>query len=271
MRSRMSWMDRKLPENMKTVPEPADPATTIWRYTSLEALETLLTSHRLWFHQFKELQRSDEQEGMVTEGFWESVSEFLRREDPSKGPDDLREWAERQLDRLRCFEYANCWIMADAEIANMWRDFAPRGIAIKTTVGKFTHARQPVAGKLSIRSQKIEYANHWSELEERGFQHCGIPLNRLFLHAKRTEFSGQNEIRFCVAPPPKRYLRQPDGSAAADPGESEPWCPVAFETLDWIDEIVAASSVPPEEAESIRRRVEAKGLRFRQSEIPINA
>ena len=215
--------------------------------------------------------RSDEQEGMVTEGFWESVSEFLRREDPSKGPDDLREWAERQLDRLRCFEYANCWIMADAEIANMWRDFAPRGIAIKTTVGKFTHARQPVAGKLSIRSQKIEYANHWSELEERGFQHCGIPLNRLFLHAKRTEFSGQNEIRFCVAPPPKRYLRQPDGSAAADPGESEPWCPVAFETLDWIDEIVAASSVPPEEAESIRRRVEAKGLRFRQSEIPINA
>src|ERR1700684_3266811 len=100
MRSRMSWMEHNVQENMKTVRDPPDPATTFWRYTSLEALETLLTSHRLWFHQFKELQRSDEQEGMVTEGFWESVSEFLRREDPSKGPDDLREWAERQLDRL---------------------------------------------------------------------------------------------------------------------------------------------------------------------------
>jgi hypothetical protein len=263
----MSWITRKLPDEMKTVPPPADPNTTIWRYTNLKAFEILMTDQCLMFHQFKELQESDEREGMVTDGFWESVLEFLHQEDPDKGPDKLREWAEEQLDRLRCFEYASCWIMADGESAKMWKDFAPGGIAIRTKVGAFAHAKQTGLDPPDITSQIIEYADHWSELEARGYRHCGVPLNRLFLHTKRKRFKDENEIRFRVHPVP-RYPVMPDGTrTSANPSECKPWFPVVFETLDWIEEIVAASSIPSGDAESIRQRVEQRGLNFRGSKI----
>src|SRR5439155_18318116 len=171
----MSWITRKLPDEMKTVPPPADPNTTIWRYTNFKRFETLVTDQCLMFHQFKELQKSDEREGMVTEGFWESVLKFLHQENPDKGIDKLREWAEKQLDRLRCFEYASCWTMADAESAKMWEDFAPVGIAIKTRVGEFARAKQTGLNPPTTRSQIIEYADHWRELEARGYRQYGVP------------------------------------------------------------------------------------------------
>lgn|SRR6202035_5123679 len=263
----MSWLTRKLPDRMKTVPPPAHPNTTIWRYMNLKAFEPLMTDQCLMFHQFKELRKSDEREAMVTEGFWESLLEFLRRIDPDEDADKLRAWAEEQLDRLSCFEYASCWIMADTENDKMWRDFAPEGIAIRTNVGEFAHAKQTGLNPQPIRSQIIEYADQWSELEARGYSHCGVPLNRLFLHTKRKRFADENEIRFRVHPVPTFPL-MPDGRrTSANPRDSKPWHPVTFETLDWIEEIVAASSLPSSDTESIRQRVEQKGLNFRRSEI----
>lgn len=185
---------------------------------------------------------------------------FLSEQNPEEEPGKLREMAETALDKIRCFEYASCWIMADDESAQMWQGFAERGIAIRTKVGAF--ANQP-----NIRSQVIEYADHWSELEKRGYRHNGVALNRLFLHTKRKKFAHENEIRFRVHPVPK-FPAGPDGRpTSADPSECKPWCPVVFETLDWIQEIVAASSICSVEAKSMQKRVEQKGLHFRQSTI----
>jgi hypothetical protein len=263
----MNWLTRKLPEKMKTVPPPADPNTTIWRYTNIKAFETLMTDKCLMFHQFKELQESDEREGMVPEGFWESMMKFLREQNPEEDAGKLREMGEAALDKIRCFEYASCWIMSDAESAQMWKDFAPRGIAIRTTVGRFTDAKKTAPNPPGIRSQIIEYADHWSELEARGYRHNGVSLNRLFLHTKRKKFAHENEIRFRVHPAPTFRKTQDGNLASANPSECKPWCPVVFQTLDWIEEIVAASSISLQDAESMRQCVEQKGLTFMRSRL----
>jgi hypothetical protein len=263
----MSWLTRKLPDQMKTVPPPADPKATIWRYMKLKAFETLMTDQCLMFHQFKELRKSDEQEGMVTEGFWESLLDFFHRIDPDEDSDKLRQWAEAQLDKLTCFEYASCWIMADTGKAKMWKNFAPGGIAIRTKVGELMGAKQAGSRPQTIRSQIIEYADHWSELEARGYSHCGVPLNRLFLHTKRNKFKDENEIRFRIQPV-ANFPIGPDGTPrSADPRDCPAWWPVRFETLNWIGEIIAAPSIPSKDAESIQRRVEQKGLSFSRSKI----
>ena len=219
------------------------------------------------FHQFKELRKSDEREGMVTDGFWESCLDFLHRVYPDEDPEVRRERAEVQLDKLSCFEYANCWIIADTEKAEMWRDFAPGGVAIRTKVGEFVHAKQAGSNPPIIRSQIIEYADHWSELEARGYTHCGVPLNRLFLHTKRERFKDQNEIRFRIHPAPTYPVGRDGNPMSANPRDCPAWWPVRFETLNWVGEILAARSIPSKDAESIQQRVERKGLRFRRSEI----
>jgi hypothetical protein len=255
------------PPIMKTVPALPKPNTTIWRYLSLHAFLSLMADRSLMFRQFKELQKNDTREGMVTEGFWESVLEFYRGQDPCADLAELRKRAEESLNRLRCFEYASCWNMAKTENALMWKAYASRGVAIKTTVSKLTHAQQQSRiDKLSIRVQKIEYANHWRELEKRGYRHDGIALNRLFLHTKRRAFIGEKEVRFRIQPV-FPFKVNPDGSYSADPKECPPWFPLTFENLDWIEEVVAESSIPPWAVRTIRQLIGQHNLHFRQSGI----
>jgi hypothetical protein len=229
----------------------------------------LITQRCLMFRQFKELRELDEREGMVVPGFWESVIEYQRQQYPNTDISEFRTRAERSLDRMRCFEYANCWNMAKNESFLMWKAYAPKGIAIRTTVGKFKNAPQENTNdRLSIRLQKIVYADHWRELERRGYRHNGIPLNVLFLHTKRKSFSSEREVRFRIQPVFSfPYIRQPDGSSLQDASGCPPWFPVVFENLDWIDEVVGESSIPSQAASSIRRLTDQHNLKFRISDI----
>jgi hypothetical protein len=216
------------------------------------------------FRQFKDLQKSDAREGMGIPGFWESMVEFYQRQDAKTDVAEVKNRAEKSLDRLRCFQYANCWNMSKSESALMWKAYAPQGIAITTTVGKFTHAKQESGQDLSVRSQKIAYANSWSELRKCGYSHNGIALNRLFLHTKRRAFAGEKEIRFRIAPVFK-FGAMPDGSP--DPNECPPWYPVIFENLAWIEEVVAESSIPKWAMRPIHELANQQSLTFRSSEI----
>lgn len=219
------------------------------------------------FHQFKQLQKSDAREGMVVPGFWESVIELERQRDPNADISELRIRAERSLDRLRCFEYANCWNMAKNESFLMWKAYAPAGIAIRTTVTKFKNASQQIGSdRLTIQSQKIVYADHWRELERRGYSHNGIPLNKLFLHTKRKAFSSEREVRFRISPVfSYPYVRQQNGSFLQDASACPAWFPVLFENLAWIEEVVAESSVPPRALAEIRALTHQHDLKFRVS------
>ncbi len=256
----------------KMAPPKAPPDATIWRYTSIHALLTLLTDHTLMFHQFKKLQDSDAREGMTVSGFWDSIERHQDRDITN-----LRNSAEDNRERLLYFTYASCWNMGNYESALMWKGYAPGGIAIKTTVGDLEAApiarlmgeNQSGSSGASLGQLTIEYADNWEELEVKGYAHDSTPLNRLFLHLKRNAFKSEAEVRFEVMPPipPGEYQRQPDGSYLGDVTRRPEWCPVAFEDLGWVRQIVAAPSTPKWAAAPLKRLTEGKGISFAVSGI----
>src|SRR5438552_2101048 len=152
-------------ETPKRRPPPAEPGTVIWRYINVYSFLTLMNDQCLAFHQFRALRGNDEREGMVPEGFTEDV---------------ITSNSEDNRDRLLHFTYANCWNMSECENALMWKAYAPQGVAIKTTVGKFADAK--IAELRGVEWSKgggvrqqltIVYADNWSELEEKGYRDDG--------------------------------------------------------------------------------------------------
>jgi hypothetical protein len=256
----------------KMAPPKASPDATIWRYTSIHALLTLLTDHTLMFHQFKKLQDNDAREGMTVLGFWDSI-ERQQNGDASS----LRDSAENNRERLLYFTYASCWNMAEYESALMWKGYAPGGIAVKTTVGdleatpiaRLMDENQTNLSRAKLRQLTIEYADNWNELEAKGYAHDGIPPNRLFLHLKRNAFKSEAEVRFEVMPaiPSGEYQRQPDGRYLGDVTRRPEWCPVVFEDLGWVRQIVAAPSTPKWAAAPLERLTKDKGISFTVSGI----
>jgi hypothetical protein len=242
-------------------PKSAASSTIIWRYVAVPDFLNLMNDQCLGFHQFKELQDSDAHEGMVVPGFWESVQSHFDGESIKA----LQESGEGNLYRLRHFYYASCWNMSDGENALMWKAYAPKGVAIKTSVGKLMSAKL-TAPNATIGQSTIEYADHWSELEARGYVHDQMPLNWLFLHAKRKAFTSETEVRFHVQPPAK-FIQRAGSPISANPDDCSPWCLVTFETLDWIDQVVTAPSTSNWDAKPIKRLAEEGNLDFAQSGI----
>jgi len=163
--------------------------------------------------------------------------------------------------------------MAKHENNLMWKAYAPKGIAIRTTVGKFKNAPQETGNeRLTIELQKIVYANNWRELEQRGYRHGEEPQNMLFLHTKRKAFSSEREIRFRISPfgPDRAEIGWGrDGTIVFSyplPACPE-WFPVVFENLDWIEEVVAESSISSRAASMIHRQVNQHNLKFRVSDL----
>lgn len=239
----------------------------IWRYMSIYEFLALITDRRLMFRQFKDLQRSDRREGMVPNGFWESWENYMRRETNDEAVlEKARIDNEKHVNDLRCFSYASCWNMAKAESALMWMAYAPRGLAIKSTVKKFRTAKIQNTDEIRrISCDKILYADNWSELANQGINHEGIVLARLFLHTKRKLFAPEKEVRFRVHPVPNFAQDPTTGTVAANPKKCPPWRGVLFENLDWIDAVVADSAIASWGTDTLSRLVEAHGIRFRQS------
>lgn len=220
----------------------------------------------LSFHQFKRLQDKDEREGMVPEGFWESMQQS-----------DSKPNAEENREKLLYFTYANCWSMSEHENVLMWKAHAPDGVAIKTTVGKlmgaeitkFIDTELKGGSFLKLEQLTIEYADNWKELEEKGYRHDEIPLNVLFLHLKQKAFHSEAEVRFRVSPP-ANFPQRPDGTfTSANPANCPHWCPIVFKTLGWINEVVTAPSTSDWAAKPISRIAKEKGLNFRPSGISL--
>lgn len=68
----------------------------------------------------------------------------------------------------------------------------------------------------------MHYADDWSELQAQVLEHHGVVPNRLFLHTKRTLFSGENEVRFYIDPP-AHYDSDVQRLATADPEKAPCW------------------------------------------------
>ena len=226
---------------------------------------TLVLRKQLIFRQFRGLQRNDRAEGKIPEGFWEAFERDAAKSGASAAEiAETRRRAEVSLYRLCCFRYVSCWTMATTENALLWQVYAPHGIAVRTRVGKLRTAKILTPSEhIAILSTGMEYADDWSELEERGLQHYGVVPNRLFLHTKRSLFADENEVRFFIDPP--AIFEPIPGPQMADPAKMTPWYSVTFETLTWIEEIVADSSLRDWAITTLAKICEPHGLKFRQS------
>lgn len=255
----MSWLKTKIcGESGPPIPKAN---TVIWRYMSLHAFLTLLTERRLMFRQFKELEESDRHEGRSIEGFWETVPDDMI---------DLKERSKKTREKLRYCCYASCWSMSEIESALMWSGYARQGVAIKTTVKQLREAQRDTTEQMSIQAAEIVYADNWTELQAQGYHHNGIPLNRLFMHTKRKAFTDEREARFSVQLNGSTHpalIKYPDRLPPDYAQICRPWFPITFTKLDWINKVVAESSIPEWAVATLRQMVEAQGLEFQQSGI----
>ena len=228
---------------------------------------TLILSRRLMFRQFRDLERSDKQEGMIPDEFWESWERARHQERPDGGLGKSRKEADARLFMLRCTQYISCWNAAEGENALMWMSYAPKGVAIKTTVGRLSEAGYENKEQFGmINCERVEYADDWHDLEDRGFEHGGVVQNRLFLNRKRKLFSAENEVRLRIQPRPTcqndaDIERRPPGFPELWPT----WFPVVFENLEWVDEVVADSSIAAWSIATFSELIASSGLRLRLS------
>jgi hypothetical protein len=235
----------------------------IWRYMNLYEFLVLITHKQLIFRQFKGLVNSDKREGKVPLGFWGSWEKQMRKQIADE--DQLVNWKERNVKNLNVLlscMYASCWSRARdkscRESALMWKAYAPRGIAVKSEVGKLRAAKLrsiPEMEGISLRCDPIVYADDWSQLKRRGLT-AEFVLNRLFLHTKRKAFADENEVRFSIQLPYRLLDLQ-----------RYPWFEVCFENLNWIDQVVVESSLADWAVKLVDQLVRPHGLKFGQSGV----
>lgn len=151
------------------------------------------------------------------------------------------------------------------ENALIWMAYAPKGLAVRTTIERLCSAKMKnQEDVLGITPQPVIYSDDWSGLESQGFRHDGIMQNRLFLNRKRKLFASERELRLRIQPRPTCTTDEayrPPQNPEAWPG----WFEVEFESLDWIEEVVAEGSIASWSISTLTALIERHDLQFRQS------
>ena len=102
---------------------------SLWRYVPYERLIDLLRSEELYFTHLPAF--SDGLEGSLTNRTRERLVSWFKtriRVDEASARELVRKYEEAQEDF-----YANCWHMNDFESYLMWKAYAERGFALRTT------------------------------------------------------------------------------------------------------------------------------------------
>lgn len=116
-------------ERHKALRYPANSRQSLWRYFPYERLLDLLTSEELFFTHVPAF--SDGLEGSLTERTREHLALWFKAQNKSN---DSIAWAEVQKYEVAQQEFfASCWHMNDFESYLMWKAYAERGFAVKTT------------------------------------------------------------------------------------------------------------------------------------------
>jgi hypothetical protein len=108
---------------------PTKSTQSLWRYVPYERLLDLLRSEELYFTHLPAF--SDGLEGLLTNRTRERLISWFKRRmrvDDASARELVRKYEEAQEDF-----YANCWHMNDFESYLMWKAYADRGVALRTT------------------------------------------------------------------------------------------------------------------------------------------
>jgi len=133
----------------------------LWRYMSLDRLIDLLESKELFFTHLPAFE--DKLEGTLTKCSRNNLSDFYRNQGCS--PENAKEDVKLYETHHEAF-YANCWHMNDVESYLMWKAYADRGYAIRTTFERVQDSFEPFAG--SITGGVVNYVNFENDITSLG-------------------------------------------------------------------------------------------------------
>jgi hypothetical protein len=161
--------------------------STLWRYTDLAKLLSLLETRRLYFARSDKF--DDPYEGALSR---ESVA-LLRKQARNSAPAmvDAVEMMITNTPRFRQSMFLSCWHASEHESAAMWRLYlqSPEGVAIRTDHQSLCTALE--VSTLSPRTSMVRYID---------YEATPIPVDNLilpFVH-KRLSFAHEAEPRAII-------------------------------------------------------------------------
>lgn len=159
---------------------------TLWRYTDLTKLLSLLENRQLFFSRSDQF--DDPYEGALSRA---GVTLFRQDAQRTGMPMETVELMIQNTPQFRESVFVSCWHASEHESAAMWRLYlqSPEGVAIRTN-----HERLCTALKkspLSARTSMVQYID---------YEAVPIPMNNLlfpFVH-KRLSFAHEAELRAII-------------------------------------------------------------------------
>lgn len=176
--------------------KPSNSRQLLWRYMALGHLIDLLETGELFFTHVPAF--VDGLEGALTV----RSKEHLFRWFIGKGSTpDVAHKELQQYETHHSAFYANCWHMNDIESYLMWKAYADRGYAIRTTFERVQASFEPFAG--AITGGVVSYVDFERDL---------IPVGNVFTHVitKDRPYRDEREFRlFFWRPDPKNQPIEP--------------------------------------------------------------
>jgi hypothetical protein len=106
-----------------------DTPQTLWRYVSPERLAQLVTEQHLYFTNLTTFR--DGREGGLTARTEQRIARWFQ-DTQQLSADQAHEQVSQYVDHQKQF-YVNCWHINPIESYLMWRAYADRGVAVRTT------------------------------------------------------------------------------------------------------------------------------------------
>jgi hypothetical protein len=162
--------------------EPRDPNVEIWRFVPLVFFEDLIANDELYFCR-ADLFKQDENEGIPPEDYIRRVMGLQRY--VLKDETELSHQMGTLAQQREAF-YVNCWHLHRYETAEMWREFAQDGVAIRSRYDllKSIMTSMPDAAHLGVMRYGEDRLNQTGR------------MNVLqFINTKRKHFESESEVR----------------------------------------------------------------------------
>ena len=154
---------------------------SLWRYVPSHRLKDILKTNELYFSQITKL--VDAREGTLTNRTRDQLAALYQKQQSLTIP-QAYDATDEYLKHQERF-YVNCWHMNDYESHLMWRAYADRGFAIKTTFERITDAFSSVTG--TVYGGVVTYHD---------FNHDQTSFGNVFRHVVTKDMPYQDEREF---------------------------------------------------------------------------
>jgi hypothetical protein len=164
---------------------PADSRQPLWRYFPYERLLDLLSAEELFFTHLPAF--SDGLEGSLTNRTREHLANWYQTQNHSN---ESSAWeAVKKYEEFQAEFFASCWHMNKSESYLMWKAYAERGIAVRTTFERVQASFDGFAG--AITGGTIDYVDFMRER---------TPVGNVFnlVMTKDSPYSDEREFRLLL-------------------------------------------------------------------------